>query len=82
MTPTYTWTPEAQQRLDRVPEGFMRDCTRALIQKHADKLGTTTITLDVANEGITQAKGTMEEAMKTGNLKDIIANLTGAKQTG
>jgi hypothetical protein len=73
----YTWTPEAQARLDRVPAGFMRDCTRALIQKHADKIATTTITLEVANEGIEQAKGTMEEAMKSGNLKEIIARLTG-----
>jgi hypothetical protein len=31
----------------------------------------------VANEGIEQAKGTMEEAMKSGNLKEIIARLTG-----
>jgi nucleotide-binding universal stress UspA family protein len=74
----YTWTPEAQQRLERAPAGFMRDCTRALIQKHAEKIGTTTITLDVANEGIEQAKGYMEEAMKTGNLKDMITSLTGA----
>jgi hypothetical protein len=56
----------------------MRDCTRALIHKHADKIGATTITLEVANEGIEQAKGYMEEAMKTGNLKDMIASLTGA----
>lgn len=77
----FTWTPEAQQRLDRVPEGFMRDCTRALIQKHAEKVGATTITIEVANAGIEQAKGTMEEAMKTGNLKDIIARLTGAAQS-
>ena len=55
----------------------MRDCTRALIQKHADKLGTTSITLEVANQGIEHAKGTMEEAMKTGNLKEIVARLTG-----
>jgi len=73
----YTWTSEAQQRLERVPAGFMRDCTRALIQKHADKLGTTSITLEVANQGIEHAKGTMEEAMKTGNLKEIVARLTG-----
>ncbi len=73
----YTWTPEAQARLERAPEGFMRDCTRALIQRHADKIGTTVITLEVANEGIEQAKGLMQEAMQTGNLKDIIANLTG-----
>ena len=74
----YQWAPEALQRLERAPEGFMRDCTRALIIKHADKLGTTSITLDVANEGIEQAKHTMEEAMKSGNVKDIIAKLTGA----
>ena len=55
----------------------MRDCTKALIIKHADKIGTTHISLEVANEGIEQAKGYMEEAMKTGNLKDMIANLTG-----
>jgi nucleotide-binding universal stress UspA family protein len=73
----YNWTPDAQARLERAPEGFMRDCTRALIQKHADKIGTTVITLEVASEGIEQAKGYMAEAMKTGNLKDMIANLTG-----
>ncbi|MCY4613618.1 MAG: universal stress protein [Nitrospira sp.] len=74
----YDWEPEALQRLERAPEGFMRDCTRALIIKHAEKLGTTHITSDVANEGIEQAKQTMEEAMKSGNVKDIIAKLTGA----
>lgn len=73
----YAWTPEAQARLERAPEGFMRDCTRALILKHAAKVGATTITLEVANEGIEQAKGYMEEAMKSGNLKEIIAQLTG-----
>ncbi len=74
---SYTWTSEAQARLDRAPEGFMRDCTRALILKHAEKIGATVITLEVANEGIEQAKGYMAEAMKTGNLKDMIADLTG-----
>ena len=74
----YRWEPEALKRLERAPEGFMRDCTKALILKHAEKLGTTHITLEVANEGIEQAKHTMEEAMKSGNVKDIIAKLTGA----
>ena len=31
--------PEAQSRLERAPEGFMRECTQALIDKHADKIG-------------------------------------------
>jgi len=77
----YTWTTEAQARLDRAPEGFMRDCTRALILKHAAKIGATVITLEVANEGIEQAKEYMAEAMKTGNLKDMIADLTGKTST-
>jgi hypothetical protein len=76
-TSPYTWTSDAQARLDRAPEGFMRDCTKALILKHAETIGATVITLEVANEGIEQAKGYMAEAMKTGNLKDMIADLTG-----
>jgi hypothetical protein len=74
----YNWTADAQARLERAPEGFMRECTKALIEKHADKIGTTVITLEVATEGIEQAKGYMADAMKTGNLKDMIANLTGS----
>ncbi len=78
----YTWSPDAQARLERAPEGFMRECTRALIEKHADKIGVTAITVEVANEGIEQAKDYMADAMKTGNLKDMIANLTGASKSG
>jgi nucleotide-binding universal stress UspA family protein len=77
----YTWSVEAQARLDRAPEGFMRDCTKALIVKHAEKIGVTHITIEVANEGVEQAKGYMAEAMKTGNLKDMIADLTGKLST-
>jgi hypothetical protein len=78
----YTWTPEAQSRLERAPEGFMRECTRALIEKHADKIGVMVITAEVAHEGIEQAKDYMAEAMKTGNLKDMISNLTGSSKSG
>ena len=78
----YTWTPEAQSRLERAPEGFMRECTRALIEKHAGKIGVTAITVEVANEGIEQAKDYMADAMKTGNIKDMIANLTGSSKSG
>jgi hypothetical protein len=79
---SYTWTPEAQARLERAPEGFMRECTRALIEKHADKIGVTVVTAEVAHEGIEQAKDYMAEAMKTGNLKDMISNLTGSSKSG
>ena len=73
----FTWSADAQARLERAPEGFMRDCTKALILKHAEKIGATVITIEVANEGIEQAKSYMADAMKTGNLKDMIADLTG-----
>ncbi len=73
----YTWEPDAIKRLEKAPAGFMRDCTKALIIKHAEKIGTTIITLDVATQGIEQAKETMEEAMKSGNVKEIVARLTG-----
>jgi nucleotide-binding universal stress UspA family protein len=76
--PSFTWTPEALARLERAPAGFMRDCTRALIEKYAEQQGVTTITLELANEGIEQAKGYMEEAMKSGNLKEIITQLIGS----
>jgi hypothetical protein len=70
------WTAEAQQRLERVPPGFMRDCTKALIEKHARSINAATITLEVANAGIEQAKTTMEEAMKNpGRLDEIVKNL-------
>jgi len=76
------WTTDAQQRLERVPPGFMRDCTKALIEKHAKTVNATTITLDVANAGIEQAKTTMEEAMKNpGKLDDIVKNLMGSAKT-
>ncbi len=73
----FVWTPEAQARLERAPEGFMRDCTKTLILRHAEKVGATTITIEVANQGIEESKKYMEEALKTGNLKSIIADLSG-----
>jgi hypothetical protein len=74
--PACEWTPEATARLERVPPGFMRDCTKALIEKHAKSVQAATITLDVANAGIEQAKTTMEDAMKNpGRLDEIVKNL-------
>jgi nucleotide-binding universal stress UspA family protein len=77
----FTWTSDALARLDRAPAGYMRDCTRALIEKHAEKIAASTITYEIAEAGIEQAKGYMEEALKSGNLKEIIENLIGNKST-
>src|SRR6266516_4846374 len=55
----FTWTADALARLDRAPAGYMRDCTRALIEKHTEKIAARTITYEIAEAGIEQAKGYM-----------------------
>ncbi|NKB59815.1 MAG: universal stress protein UspA [Alphaproteobacteria bacterium] len=45
-----TWSPEAEIRLTRVPEGFMRDMTRQRVETFARKSGVATITLDLVEE--------------------------------
>lgn len=60
----FIWTADAVQRLERVPEGFMRDCTRSLIEQRARAVSATTITLEIANTGISEGKCTMEEAVR------------------
>jgi nucleotide-binding universal stress UspA family protein len=74
------WTPEAIQRLEKVPSGYMRDCTRGMIEQHAQKLGAGTISLEIANAGIEEGKRTMEEAMKNpAALNEILAKFKAAK---
>lgn len=43
------WTPEAEARLEQVPE-IMRALTRQRVEKHARKLGASTVTLDVVED--------------------------------
>jgi hypothetical protein len=74
------WTPDAIQRLEKVPSGYMRDCTRGMIEQHAQKLGADTISLEIANAGIEEGKRTMEEAMKNpAVLNEILAKFKAAK---
>jgi predicted N-formylglutamate amidohydrolase len=50
-----------------------------LIEKHAKATGVTTITIEVANAGIEQAKETMELAMKNpGQMDDLVKNIMGS----
>jgi len=70
----YMWTTDAVQRLDRVPAGYMRECTRSMIEDHAKGITARTITLEIANTGIEQGKRTMEEAARDPKkLSEIIA---------
>ncbi len=45
-----TWTAEAEERLTRVPEGFMRDMTRQRVETMARSEGADTVTLDLVQE--------------------------------
>jgi hypothetical protein len=60
---TLTWTPEAEQRLTRVPAGFMRDMTRSRIENLAHEKGETVVTLDTAEEAIGMARQLMQASI-------------------
>ena len=57
------WTEDATARLNRVPAGFMRDMTREEIERVATAKGATTIDLALCEEGIGQARQTMNEVI-------------------
>jgi nucleotide-binding universal stress UspA family protein len=44
-----SWAPEAEARLEHVPEA-MRDLTRQRVEKHARRLGQSTVTHDVVED--------------------------------
>jgi hypothetical protein len=60
----YQWTPDAWARLERVPEGFMRNGTKTRMETAATSHGTTLITLDIAEEGIAAGLKAMEEMIR------------------
>ncbi len=57
----FSWTAEAMVRLNRVPEGFMRNITKGRIETCAESKGVEVITLAVAEEGISVGRKMMEE---------------------
>lgn len=69
----FQWTTDAQARLERVPEGFMRNMTKSRIEQYAEKLGVNEITLEVAENGISGAKDMMTSMMDTRTTEKEIA---------
>ncbi len=47
---TFRWTEAAQQRMQKVPEGFMRDLTRQRVETFAQHKGVTDITPELIDE--------------------------------
>jgi len=66
----YRWTPDAWARLERVPEGFMREKTRERMEAAAEAREATIVTLDIAEAGIASARKAMEEAIRAQRAQD------------
>ena len=60
----FRWSTSAIARLNRVPEGFMRDQTRERIIDCAKKRSVDLVTLEIAEEGIAESRKVMEETLK------------------
>ena len=69
----FTWTQEAEERLERVPGGFMRDNTKSRVLSYAESIEVTEITLEVCEQGIEESKKLMAEAVANGaTLEDFL----------
>jgi nucleotide-binding universal stress UspA family protein len=63
LTSTLDWTPDAVERILRVPSGFMRTRTQERIEALARERELATIPLDLVEEGIAVGRQLMEEAI-------------------
>src|SRR5438876_1186272 len=59
-----TWTDEAAARMERVPGGFMRMMARTKVEEFARKIRAETITRDVVEGGLVDARMMMDQALK------------------
>jgi hypothetical protein len=58
------WTDEAAKRLERVPAGFMRSLAKTKVEEFARKIHADTITVDVAEGGLADARDLMNQALR------------------
>lgn len=61
---SYSWTPEAVRRLNKVPEGFMRTATKERTEKRASSKGASVIDLEIVEEGVKEGLKAMEEMIR------------------
>ncbi|TMD68481.1 MAG: universal stress protein UspA [Chloroflexi bacterium] len=59
-----TWTDDAVQRMERVPAGFMRMLARTKVEEFARKIHAETITREVVEGGLVDARLMMDQALK------------------
>mgnify|MGYP002832565769 CR=1 FL=1 len=66
----FIWTDKANERLELVPGGFMRDNTRKRVMTYAQDNDIKEITLEVCEAGIRESVKMMEEAIANGATLD------------
>ena len=66
----FIWTSKANDRLDLVPAGFMRENTKKRVMTYAQANGIKEITLEVCETGIRESVKMMEEAIANGATLD------------
>jgi nucleotide-binding universal stress UspA family protein len=71
------WSEEATQRIERVPEGFMRDTSKTRVEAYAKQQGCTEITIEVCEAGLAEARKAMMGAMQSGGGMPDMAAMTG-----
>jgi len=54
-----SWTREAEQRIARVPGGFMRDASRGRVESYAREQGVSDITLDICEAALSNIMSMM-----------------------
>ena len=70
---SYNWSPEALERIERVPAGFMRENTKTRVLSYAESINVKDISLEVCEQGIEESKKLMAEAVANGaTLEDFL----------
>jgi len=69
----FNWSPDALERLERVPQGFMRDNTQNRVMAWCSQNDIKDISLNVCEEGIRESVKMMEDAIKNGaGIEDFL----------
>ena len=70
------WTPDARERLNLVPAGFMRNITQSRVEQRALEADLTTINLDFAAQVIEEGRSLDNEVLGTYYQQDQKKNDT------
>ncbi|NIQ03823.1 MAG: universal stress protein, partial [Nitrospinaceae bacterium] len=69
----FFWDDEAIDRIEKVPQGFMRDNTMERVLDYAHSQGVSQITLEFCEKGISESVKVMNEMVKNGaTLEDFL----------